>query len=533
MLNSQVFMIHSQISQFFTSIQKNLLLFLPILFFTVSLQSQDSTDVYKWTPENRGRNIEPFLLVGGDDERVVTVFREKRKDVSVKTYDYDSMEETSYESFKLDAEFSIDENVVESFYLNGKVYFFIQQFIFKAKTQKLVVKTLNIEDKTFSQRKEIDYIEKGKNNRRGSFNVQLNNDSTHFIVIAEDPSHRKEKKTFSAKYFDTDLNLKWEKAFSLPYGSGFTYINQVKGDNNGNMHLGIEISPDKGISETALRDQSQNKFILLSYFWQQNKIKETDLNVGDKWVADMAFDVSQKDELVVSGFYSNDRFNSIAGSFYLRLNSSDLAVQAVSLNPLSKETLEQLIGEKKTNKGKEVPRMELRHIVVTENGGSAIIGEQFWMRERNEYSANGGFFTRQVFYFMDLVVVKYEPNGDLKWENVIPKRQESVNDRGLYSSIALANKGDDLYLIFNDDEKNLELINDRANNNLRNFNTTKSDPSYVRIDSAGNVKRWSPFRGKKRQYKLRPLDSIQSSKNHLVILASRNGAERFCLFELE
>jgi len=524
---------YTQISKFFSSIRRSLLLFIPILFFTVSMSSQDSTDVYKWTPINKGRNVEPLLLVGGDDDRVVTVFREKRRNISVKTYDYHSLEETTYDSFQLDTEYNLDEEIVESFYVNEKVYFFIEQFSFKEKTQKLVVKSLDTESNTFTQPKEIDYIEKAKNNKRGTFLISLNNDSTHFIVLAEDPFHKKEKKSFTAKYFDTDLNLKWEKSFSLPYGSGFTFINQVKGDNNGNLHLAIEISPDRGSSDVSFRDQSQNKFIILSYLWNKNKIKETDLNIGDKWVADMAFDISEKDEIVVSGFYSNDRFNSIAGSFYLRLNGSDLSVQASALNPLSQDSFTQLIGEKKANKGKEVPKMELRNIVVTENGGSAIIGEQFWIRERSDYTTNGGFFTRQVFYFMNLVVIKYDPTGTLKWDKVIPKRQESINDRGVYSSIALANKGDDLFIVFNDDEKNLEIINDSFNNNLRNFNVLKSDPSYVRIDSDGNVKRESPFKGKKGLYKLRPLDSIQSSKNHLVILASRNGTERFCLFKLD
>ncbi|MEM7163733.1 MAG: hypothetical protein AAF487_15000, partial [Bacteroidota bacterium] len=182
---------------------------------------------------------------------------------------------------------------------------------------------------------------------------------------------------------------------------------------------------------------------------------------------------------------------------------------------------------------KEVPRVELRHIVVNPNGSCSLIGEQFWMRERNDYNMTGGYFTRQVFYFMDLILVKYAPDGQLSWEKVIPKRQESVNDEGLYSSIALANRGEELFIVFNDDEKNLEIINDPGNNNLRNFNVLKSDPSYIRIDKDGNLERLSPLKGKNGQFKLRPIDSIQCSKNHLAILASRNGLERFCLFELD
>jgi len=235
------------------------------------------------------------------------------------------------------------------------------------------------------------------------FSLALNNDSSQFAILAIDPWHKKENKKFTAKYFSLDMQLLWQKEFSLPYGSEFTDIKQVKADNHGNLHMGIEIYPERGFTDVNQRDQTQHKFILLSYFPEQNKIKETDLNIGEKWVSDMAMDITNKDEIVVSGFYSKDRFNSIAGSFYLRLNSTDLSVQASSLQALSKESVIDLIGEKKTEKGKEVPRVELRHIIVNENGSSTIVGEQFWMRERNEYNTAGGFFTRQIFYFMDLV----------------------------------------------------------------------------------------------------------------------------------
>jgi len=90
-----------------------------------------------------------------------------------------------------------------------------------------------------------------------------------------------------------------------------------------------------------------------------------------------------------------------------------------------------------------------------------------------------------------------------------------------------------LFIVFNDDEKNLEILSDPNNNNLRNFNVLRSDPSLIKIDKDGNISRESPFRGKKGQFKLRPLDSIQCSQNYLAILAQRNGLERFCLFELE
>ena len=521
-----------QISAIFSFLKNRGFLVILILSMNISFYAQDEGKGYQWSPANKDRSADPYLLVGGDKDKMITVFREKRKNIVVKSYTYSSMKETAYNSFVLDGEPNIEEAVAAAFYLHDNVYFFIDQYSFKEKQQKLLLKTLNLANNSLSKTLEIDQIAKGKSNRRGGFKIELNNDSTHFIVLSERPKYKRENKSFRLKYFDLKLNELWQNEFNLPYGSTYTYVNQICGDNKGNAHLGIKVAPSNNLANFNQKDQSERKFLILSYLSEENRIKETVLNIGDKWVANMAFDLSENDEIVVSGFYSNNRFNSIAGTYYLRLKSDDLSVQASALSPLSEESIVDLIGKKKSGKGEEVPYVELRHIVVHDNGECSIIGEQFWTRDRNEFVANGGFLSRPAYYFMDLVLVRYLADGSIKWDRVVPKRQESLDDDGIYSSIALASKNDDLYIVFNDDEKNVEILNNPDYGNLRNFNISRSDPSYVRVDSNGNVSRQSPFKGQKAQYKLRPVDSIQSSKNHLVILASRNGTERFCVFDL-
>ncbi|MEM7163564.1 MAG: hypothetical protein AAF487_14120, partial [Bacteroidota bacterium] len=372
----------SQISEIFFSSRRNLLFLILIFIWNSALFGQDSTSVYRWTPTNKGQNNEPFLLIGGDETNMYAAFKERKREVSIRSYNYESLEEELLYTFEFDAEFSRDESFIEAFYLNRKIYLFVEEFSFKEKSQKLYTHVFDIDQKKFVDKQEVDHLEKGRNNRRGDFLIALNSDSSSFVILAVDPWHKKEQKTFSARLFSIENGLVWENKFNLPYGSGYTEIKQIKADQNGNLHLGIEVSPERGASlESLQKDQSQHKFILLSYFHAEKRIKETDLNLGEKWIADMAFDLSDKGEIVVSGFYSNDRFNSIGGSFYLRLNSTDLSVQASALNPLSEKAVIDLIGEKKSNKGKEVPRVELRHIVVNPNGSCSLIGEQFWMRE--------------------------------------------------------------------------------------------------------------------------------------------------------
>ncbi|NND78071.1 MAG: hypothetical protein HKN39_07800 [Flavobacteriales bacterium] len=507
------------------------LFFLIMTSITISGIAQTDSQIYKWSPTDKAKSSYPYMLVGGDDNKVVSIFKERRRIISVRSYSYDTMEEKVYDTFELREGMVIDEELFDSFFLDDKVYLFIDHYNYKERDHSIYVRTLDLTSNTLSDPKLVHNIDKIKSNRRSSFMVGLCNDSTHFLVVAQDAFVRKSNTSFTGLYLDNELEAVWKKNFSLPYGAAFTEIEQLTADNEGNMHLSLEVAPEKNFNETEFRDRADRKFVLFSYFWKENKIKETDIDLADKWVAELTFDISEKNEVVVSGFYSNDRYNSVAGSFYLRLNANDLKIQASGLNPLDPKVVSALIGTKKAEKGREVPRMHLQHIIVHKEGGATLVGEQYWIRERNEYSINGGYYTRQIYYYMDLVVVKYNADGSVNWATAIPKRQESINDNGEFSSIAIANRNDELFIVFNDNARNMELIGE-GSENLRNFNTMRSDPAYVSLDAEGNVSKQSPFKDTKGNFVLRPREFIQCSKDHMIILASRNGNERFCLFEL-
>ena len=441
------------------------------------------------------------------------------------------MQEQTYSTFDLQEGLANDEELFDAFFFNDRVYIFIDHYNYREREQSIHIRTLDLRTNDLSEVTSVHKIEKVKSNRRSELMAGLSNDSTHFLLIAKDAFVKKSNTSFTGIFIDSRLELVWEKNFSLPYGAAYTEIKQLTADKLGNLHMSLEIAPEKKFNESKFRDRADRKFVLLSYFWEKNKIKETDIDLADKWVAELTFDISENDEIVVSGFYSNDRYNSIAGSFYLRMNAGDLMIQASGLNPLDQNVVSALIGSKRAEKGKEVPRMHLQHIIVHKDGGSTLVGEQYWIRERNEYSLNGGYYTRQIYYYMDLVIVKYNIDGSVNWAKAIPKRQESINDNGEFSSIAIANRDDELFIVFNDNAKNLELV-DEGGGNLRNFNTMRSDPTYIWVDKVGNVSKQSPFLDTKGNYVLRPREFIQCSKDYMVILAARNGNQRFCLFDL-
>ena len=72
--------------------------------------------------------------------------------------------------------------------------------------------------------------------------------------------------------------------------------------------------------------------------------------------------------------------------------------------------------------------------------------------------SNGNTRTRTVYYHHnnDLIVIKISKDGEIKWMDKIMKTQ-NVSSTSRYNSYALFVKGESLYFVFNDNEKNLTI----------------------------------------------------------------------------
>lgn len=499
---------------------------------STALFSQESKSLFKWSKISKDRSVSPFMIIGGDDHQMISLYKEKKKTYFIKSYNYESLEESIFSPFVLNNDFNEEEEIVDAFYLKGKVYLLIDHYYIKENQQNLDIRVFNLATNSFENGRVVSSLHNIKSSRKAGFESFIARDSTRFIVFTHKPFQKREKKAFDASLVDLDLNVVWSNDFKLPYGGQYTDFLNSTADSEGNLFITLKISPEHNFFQSELKERLDQKFVLLSYFWEENKMRETDINIGDKWISELIFGLTNDNKIVVSGFYSKDQFYSVAGSFYLRMDPKSQQVLASGFNPIDQNIVTNILGEKKAEKGKEIPRVTLKYLLVNNEGDATLIGEQFWVRERSEYDLHGGYYTRSIFYYMDLILVRYNENGNIEWSQSIPKRQESIDDEGTYSSIAVANRSDWIYIVFNDNPKNKELLETGGGAVIKNFNITKSSPSLVSIDPEGNLSRQNVFSDKKEFYTLQPKDFMQCNEDQLVLLATKNGLDRFCFFNL-
>ena len=109
------------------------------------------------------------------------------------------------------------------------------------------------------------------------------------------------------------------------------------------------------------------------------------------------------------------------------------------------------------------------------------------------------------YYFDDIFVVCFSPNGEKQWENILRKKQFSQDDDGLYSSFFIFTNRSFLRILFNDEIKNESTVS-----------------QYLLLPD-GRINRKSVLNTSNTKLNLRITDAIQIDETTLIVPSENNG----------
>lgn len=172
----------------------------------------------------------------------------------------------------------------------------------------------------------------------------------------------------------------------------------------------------------------------------------------------------------------------------------------------SDETIAAVTG-KKTGSGKGLSDIKVQELAFRKDGGIVAILEEVRQFTRNMNTASRSFAVNDMnagrvtfdYYHESLIAVSFNPDGSKHWEKVMPKKQYSQDDDGVYASYGLLKTPAGLRLIFNDEVKN---------------ETTTSE--YI-LTGSGNINRHSLFNTSQQDILLRFRDGLQIASEEVII----------------
>jgi hypothetical protein len=207
----------------------------------------------------------------------------------------------------------------------------------------------------------------------------------------------------------------------------------------------------------------------------------------------MQFSFDNKGNIICGGFYSDKGTTTMKGAYFFTIDFTTKAIVKKSFKEFGVEFLTQNLTErekekveKKLEKGKEVEEYayKLDDLILREDGGLVLVGEQAYSVTTTHYSSSGMSYKETRYYYNDIVVVNISPEGEIEWGTKIPKRQMTTNDGGYFSSYLMVVLKDKLYFIFNDCPKNLNVQKEGKYCFFNAFN--ESVAVLVELDGAGN-----------------------------------------------
>ncbi len=507
---------------------------------SVEFKGTDKVEI-EWGPELKAKKRSTLEdMIGFDERNLYTIKVESKgligKEYVLESYDYKLALNVSED---LDLEMTgRDKSLEFMLHLNDQIHLFTSRADSKTKVNSLYYQTVDkksmIPNGKVIDIVEIDYSGHDRWNS-GSYSYDLSRDSSKILIYYNLPYERGDAERFGFKVYDSGMNELWSEEVVLPYEDKLFSVEDYKVDNNGNVHLIGRLYKD--VVKDKRKGDPNYSYQVLSYYDEGQDLEEYSIKLEDRFITDLQIAITDDQNIICGGFYSDKGSFSIKGSYFLQVDGKTKEVMSKSFREFGIDFITQNMTErqekkakKKESKGKSVEMYEydLDDIIIKSDGGAMLIGEQYYMyvTTNTTTTANGGTTTTTTYHYIynDIIAIKIDSEGDIEWTEKIAKRQHTTNDNGFYSSYAMAVVDGSLYFFFNDNPKNLDYS---GSGKVYGMNGKKSVVTMVELDESGNQERESLFAMKDAEIMTRPKVCEQTSSNELILFGQKRKTQRF------
>ena len=369
---------------------KKVFFFFIICCFSAVVQAQDIEVKFgPMTPETRSTMIRNAHVVG---DKVFTVQsidpRDKR--MSVVLYDAQTLTKNDSRFFKqfncgdekdcLESEYEYNRT---SFFKENVVMFF-ETFDRKNDDHILWAQRTDFEGNFVGEMKKIDKIEAKRKSNAGTFLIEMNNDSTQFVVITNPPFKRYNDEKFNFSIYGSDLKLLHSASLALPMKDKNVSLQDYYLDNNGKVYILAHVELEKKDREKGKARDYYTMFVINT---ETKDVAEFALNLEKRDVQDATIRLDDENgKVLCAGFYSDLKAgktygNDIDGFFYMTIDIASLTVEKVGTKKIEKKVILELMNRKKAREGQGLSNnFEILRVIGRSDGSTTIVAEHRYVQ---------------------------------------------------------------------------------------------------------------------------------------------------------
>ncbi|MFN0036795.1 MAG: hypothetical protein ACKVUS_17165 [Saprospiraceae bacterium] len=176
------------------------------------------------------------------------------------------------------------------------------------------------------------------------------------------------------------------------------------------------------------------------------------LTVDSKFVFD-----NLNNRLSSAGLWAEKGRERANGAFFLSIVPGLDSAQVLRYEPFDEKFMSVLRQKDVGEDARGIVDAEISELLLRQDGGIVIVAERYREIQRGA-AAGRGFFRdgmRMIvdYYYDDVFVLAFQPDGKIHWKTALHKKQYSQDDEGTFSSFFLMRNADRMRFFFNDEIK--------------------------------------------------------------------------------
>lgn len=355
----------------------------------------------------------------------------------------------------------------------------------------------------------------------------------HYLAIRKFPFDKYANEKYLFIMMDSAMQVKWKKEIELPYANNLFDINEKLIDLDGNVHLLATLSPEKEKGDFFSRRIASNKYLMISFYPAENKLKEFDITLDSKFITSVTAGVNPAGNIAIGGFYSNSNQFALAGTFYFLFSPQTKKIISVNQKAFEKEFMMEFMSEKSASKGEELNDFYFDHFLLNKDGSALMVAEEYYRQTYSYYDPyNQLYYNNNTYNFNAIIVVKVNAGGAIEWTRKINKKQISNTGSNEYYSYTLAKGDSSLILLYNDHPANLKEKNLESDRVQSLTNSRFSTPTQVTIAANGTTKKEKFYDSNKDNLTLIPTLCRQLDEKTYLVCRQRKSILQFGIINL-
>ncbi|MFI1745046.1 hypothetical protein [Thalassobellus sediminis] len=470
-----------------------------ILFlFTCNIYSQDVSMVKSEIFKDSKKNSSLLFSLEDSNGEIITIrsyrggMMQKLKGYYIQHFD------TNLRLLK-EVEYDVEDNHIKNAFIkDGQLH--LIEFDYKKKEDRIVFNSVsaNLDDLKFSKKELISFSEDNMQKYFGAIffpffgsNLsQVDRDHMGEVVLSANKAFfvinfdfkDKDKETHKVFVFNSDFEKVFEKLIKKDIKDMLFEYNSIDVDGKDGTVYFLGKSFENDSRRTKKKGKANYHFELFKVNAEGQQ--QVSFKNADKFISSLEL-IKGEDRLACVGFYGKkDEFRS-NGVCLFNLNSESLEMENQKFTAFSEEFMTDKYGDKenkkKRKKEKGVRNIDFKGVYIMENGDIVVNAEEFYITVYTSMSSTGAMTTRTVYHFDDIISLRLDKDGGLKWARNINKAQTGFANSS-FTSIPV---GESSYFFINCSDNIKKLSQDRIA--FRQTNAKKSNLYMISINKDGAI----------------------------------------------